>query len=558
MSFISLIVVIIIAVFVFKRINDLTRRVNLLTEKLETKGRKTATPAVATAPKMVATPSRQVAKPSSPGAFDKFVDWIKTDWLMKIGALFLILALVWFVSYSFMQNWIGPVGRISLGISAGAGFLFWGHKLIERKSAPGQIIVIVGMIAVLFTVFAARDLYNFFTPALALGIMVLTIALVAVIAIVHRTLALALVALIGGAIAPLLTNSLSPDFVVLLSYIFILDLGVLAIVALRGWRSLILLGLIITGIYSVVFYEINLSTAWIFMVLFFGLFFAASISAIWRDRKALFVDLITSILAVILAIFWIAEFVPEHFQSLVAAGAAGVIAVLSALLFRRGAPSGAIYTHGAAAIALLGTATVFELEGESLTIALFLETTALLAVATFGMKDARAVRGTAFLQIAPLTLALPSLNYWRDFGSEFAVILVGIICFTTSTFILKNFFADEKDAFPKVFLILSAVFSVAFIWRILEVLVESRSAAHGAALVIFAIAGIILFFRGNSKTIQTEKIAGMLLLGAVALRLILVEIWLMSLGGKIVTFLLIGILFISTAFFKKNNPSQNA
>ena len=478
---------------------------------------------------------------------------------MKLGAFFLILALVWFVTFSFMENWIGPVGRVTLGILAGAALLFWGHTLISKKPVPGQVIVVTGATMVLLTVFAARDIYDFFTPASALGIMAITVALTAVIAVVHRTLALAVLALIGGAVAPLLTAAPSPDFTALLAYIFILDLGVLAVVALRSWRSLVVLGLIITGGFSSAFFEMNESTVWTFMALFFALFFAVSTSAIWRSKKALIVDLITTALAVALGIFWVAEFIPDHLQSVVLAGAALVAIVLSSLLFRRGAPSIVVYTHGAAAMALLGAATAFELEGEALTIAFFVEALALLAVARFGMKDTHAVWGASFLQIIPLLLAFESFDRWNDLGDEFAVVLAGMLSLTAGALILRNFFpADQKSRLPQIFSTLAVIFSVVLIWRFLEVLIDSHSYAHGAALVVYSLAGVALFFRGTLQNLKTERIAGIILLTVVTLRLLFVEVWSMSLGGKIITFLVVGALFVSTAFFKKSNQPNNA
>ncbi len=556
-----LVVPIVILVVIFVKLSRLKKRVNYLEGRL-IEGVVPQKPAVQAV--KVKTTAQTVSPKIAPiidselGTFHKFGTWLKTDWLMKLGAFFLILALAWFVTLSFMENWIGPLGRVTLGILVGAVLLFWGHTLIAKKSVPGQVIVVTGATMILLTVFAARDLYDFFTPASALGIMALTVVLTAVIAIVHRTQALAVMALIGGAVAPLLTATPSPDFVALLSYIFILDLGVLAVVSLRGWRSLIFLGLLITGGFSSAFFEMDQSTVWIFMALFFALFFAASTSAIWRNKKALVIDLITTVLAVALGITWVAEFIPEHLQSIVLAGSALAAIVLSSLLFRRGAPSIAVYTHGAAAMALLGAATAFELEGEALTIAFFIEAFALLAVARFGMKDTRAIWGASFLQIIPLVLALESFDRWRDFGDEFAVVTVGVITLFASAFILRDFFPAEKNWLVKILSALGALFSVVLIWRLLELVIDSRSYAHGAALVVYTLLGIVLFFRGTSREIKAERVAGIIMLSLVALRLLFVEVWDMSLGGRIITFMLVGALFISTAFFKKSNQSEDA
>ena len=54
---------------------------------------------------------------------NKFVIWLKEDWLMKLGAFLFIVGFGWFVSYAFANNWVGPFGRISIGIVAGGDII---------------------------------------------------------------------------------------------------------------------------------------------------------------------------------------------------------------------------------------------------------------------------------------------------------------------------------------------------------------------------------------------------------------------------------------------------
>ena len=81
------------------------------------------------APSFVSPPvPGEVQKPASllqtkvsvEGLSQKFVTWIKEDWLMKLGALLLLIGFGWFATYAFLNNWIGPAGRISLGLGLGA------------------------------------------------------------------------------------------------------------------------------------------------------------------------------------------------------------------------------------------------------------------------------------------------------------------------------------------------------------------------------------------------------------------------------------------------------
>jgi uncharacterized membrane protein len=512
----------------------------------------------------------------------KFIEWLKADWLMKLGALLLLLALGWFLVYAFAENWVGPMGRIALGLLAGAGLIAWGNFQISKRPVVGQVLVATGATAILLTVFAAREVYEdqYFTAATALGIMALTVALTAVLSIAHRTLALAVLALLGGAIAPLLSGARDPNMVVLLTYIFLLDLGVLAVVAMRGWRSLIPLALIITATYSFpAFYDLSgsnylrssgsmNSTVWFFMFLFYGLFFLASLASVWRNKYANTSDLMTSGVTALITLAWVAEFVPRDWRSIILAVATVVSVALVAALFRKGVTKEAVYMHSGIAVVLLGAATAFELHGIPLTTAFILEVLATIVVARYGLKDIKAAIVASLLQVIPIALALPSLGDYglgsSVFSKDFFVLLLITISLAATTWIFQRIpkaifdSPDLRGVFISIFSALSALFAVALIWLGLEAALGTINLAHGTALVIYTLAGLLLFYQGVRHAKKMHKFAGGILLALVVVHLLIIEIWTMSIGGKIITFLLVGALLISTAFFPKFIPKNHA
>ena len=91
-------------------------------------------------------------------------NWFQENWLLKVGAGLLILAVSWFVNYAFVHNWIGPVGRITLGLVFGASLLAFGSIRIRKYLQQGSIFLALGSATILLTTFAARSVYNFFTP----------------------------------------------------------------------------------------------------------------------------------------------------------------------------------------------------------------------------------------------------------------------------------------------------------------------------------------------------------------------------------------------------------
>lgn len=75
---------------------------------------------IATVPKSATIPPTE---PTGPTASERFVAWLKEDWLMKLGAMLLLIGFGWLTTYAFLSNWIGPMGRIALGIVAPVLFL---------------------------------------------------------------------------------------------------------------------------------------------------------------------------------------------------------------------------------------------------------------------------------------------------------------------------------------------------------------------------------------------------------------------------------------------------
>lgn len=118
---------------------------------------------------------------------ERFIDWLKEDWLLKLGAFILLIAFSSLTTYAFLNNWIGPIGRVVLGIIAGIIFLLIGYWRIKNYLIQGSVFLILGSMTILISLFAARVIYHFFTPLLALIIAFLTNAFVAITSINYRS-----------------------------------------------------------------------------------------------------------------------------------------------------------------------------------------------------------------------------------------------------------------------------------------------------------------------------------------------------------------------------------
>lgn len=517
----------------------------------------------------ISTEHAEREEPEDLGYITDLGQWLKTDWLMKLGALFILMAIVWFVSYAILNNWIGEVGRVAIGLTASVLIMAGGYALLKKKPIPAQVLLVLGTTGALFTVYIARNSYDIFTPFTALAIMAFIVLLIAVVSVTHDSLALAITALLGGALAPALTNAPPTNLVLLNSYVFLLDLGAFAMMAIRGWRILLPLALIATFAYSqgadlFTGASISKEVAYLFMAVFYGLFFIGTFTAVLTSKKITLIDAITTLLTVLAGIFWVSEYIPEEWQSIVLAVAVVIAAIVTVIAMQLGAPKGLVYLNGASAIALLGTATAFELEGEALTIALALEITAIMAIIRYVLVDIKAIIAANALIAIPIVLSAESFFHWKTatlFNEKFFVLfVVGFSILAIALMIYSLLWCKEgeenADVLEKVCGINFAVwgiFSIMLIWRSLETVINTESAAHGTALVIYTLIALAMFFVGLTKEIRGVKFAGLIILVGVIVRLCIVEVWQMSLPAKTVTFVVIGILLITTAFFQKRN-----
>jgi hypothetical protein len=502
---------------------------------------------------------------SESDAVNHFFAWLQNNWLMKLGAFLVLLAFAWFVRYAFAENWIGPMGRISLGFITGAAILFFGHFWMLKKRVPGQVLIATGATMILLTIFAARNVYDFFTPESAIVMTSVVIILVAVSSVIRNSLALAILAFLGGAIAPLLVNAPETNYVSLMSYVFLLDLGVLAIVAFRGWRVLIFLGLIATAVYSAITfdsmsYKVGESVVQAFMALFYSVFFVGNSLAIVKTKTVKVIDLFTIGANSLIFLVWTTQYIPEEWRSSILAFV-GLISVIVAFYFLSQGKAGrdAMFLHASSAALFLGAATASELHGAALIIAFSFEAVLFVALSAFVIRSQPATKGTSFLLFMPLFMAFFDNYFFLDqwigsplFGKNLAVVTIITFSFASTAFIL-NKISKEYSGVKLLQIITASLSGIMLVWLSLHSLLETQSTARGVALVIYSAIGVILFFRGTKEGAKSYRIAGEILFGCVVLRLLLVEVWAMPLAGRVITFVLVGILLIATAFLERRS-----
>ena len=263
-----------------------------------------------------------VAEPERPSLFDSFARWATEDWLMKLGALLLLIGFGWLVRYAFLNNWIGPAGRITLGVACGVLFLAGGWWRMQRFISQGSVFLALGSGIVLLSIFAARFLYDFFTPFSALVVMFLSVAFVGLASVRFRARSLSLVSLALGGVVPLLTHAPTTDYIGLFSYLLVVVIGATWIVALTGWRILTPASLVLVTLYSAQhftgFISKDSDVLLLFAYAFTGVFFLTSVlGSIRSSEEDPKTDAITAAGVGLFLLVWVVQAAPAEWQRLI-------------------------------------------------------------------------------------------------------------------------------------------------------------------------------------------------------------------------------------------------
>lgn len=184
--------------------------------------------------------------PASKGGTINWEKFVGENLINKIGIAFLTIGIGIFVKYAIDQNWLGHLGRVLIGIAAGAAMAATGHFMRKEYRAFSAVLV-GGAIAVFyFTIGLAFQQYHLMSQATAFAIMVVITGIGVGFSLVYDRIELAVIALVGGFLTPFMVSTGTSNFVVLYSYILLLNTGMLAISWWRKWRLVYLLAFIFT------------------------------------------------------------------------------------------------------------------------------------------------------------------------------------------------------------------------------------------------------------------------------------------------------------------------
>lgn len=499
--------------------------------------------------------------------------WLSIEWPMKVGAMLLILALGWFVTYAFIHDWIGPVGRISLGLIFGLALLIIGFYLSKNHRIQGNALSIVGSITMLITIMAGVEVYDFFAPSFALVVMLGVVVFLSIMSWFQQNQAMAIVVIILGNAVPLFVFE-SADIIMVFLYLFVLSAGILWMVRSTNWNNLTLLSLLFVFFYSAFYHldeglEENLVNV-IFIFTFAGLYFVANIATLLKQEKPSGKDMFIAGMLGVVFLVWclmIASGLLEVLLVLIGALGFGLGAYILYYLSNSKSP---VWVYGSVSLFLIFVATALQFDGNVLIIAYTLEVIATAFLWMYALKNQERKGGHHLLPVA--LFLLPMGMFFQDFVElllegggnpseqeilSFMILVVMIASSFILAFLSKIFLsADEHKSEEKIqsyhaFNIIGGAYLMAAIWIGFHFM-DREYIASMIALMIYTVAGLFFYIKGKKDGNASLKAIGGILFALVVARLIFVEFWQMALVTKTITFFVIGAMLISTAFIKEN------
>lgn len=157
----------------------------------------------------------------------------------RIGAITLVIGIIYFFKYAVDNEWIGADGRLLLGVAAGSLMIAAGVWLSLRgQQIFSQGITGCGLATFYVTCYTAFAWYGSLSTAAAAAALVAVSGLAVALSLRQGHQAVAALGLTGGLLTPILLRGTKEPAHIILPYLFLIDLTCVLMVYKRRWTLL--------------------------------------------------------------------------------------------------------------------------------------------------------------------------------------------------------------------------------------------------------------------------------------------------------------------------------
>lgn len=354
--------------------------------------------------------------------------FIGENLISKIGIAILVLAIGFFVKYAIDNDWIGPVGRVGIGILCGGILAAVAHRLRNSYKAFSSVLAGGGLAIFYFTITLAYHQFHLFSQTVSFIIMVVITAFAVVLSQLYNRQELAIIALIGGFATPFMVSNGSGNYKALFSYLIILNAGLLFIAYNKAWRLLNVLAFIFTVVlFGSWLYTLKTDTSpstygsgLLFATVFYLLFFIINIAHNIRENK----KFIASDFGILLAntalyfaagLYCLTAMKAVEYRGLFTALLGVFNLVTSFILFRnRKIDNNILYLLIGVTLSFISLTAPIQLNGNNIT--LFWASESVLLYWLYGKSKIHIIRLTSFIVWAAMLVSLV-MDWVNVYGS---------------------------------------------------------------------------------------------------------------------------------------------
>lgn len=491
-----------------------------------------------------------------------FMEWIQTNFLIKLGSLFLILGFGWFMTLAISNNWISPPFQILFAIVIGSGTILGGIFMSSKNSqtSSNQIFIFTGTIINILAIFISSNFYDILTKPIALSVMVINILLIATLAVFKNYKMLAFVFQFALFAVPFLSGNIY-DGRLFLGFYGILIAGLsLGVNFWKHWSGFNTAGFLLSFVFAVA----GITASYpLFAFIYIAIYFLSNFIPVNKNAKIYGLDLFNVCLssALSLILILICNFETPR-KAIIIIGFGLVTSLITAFFAKRKVlhqlgfanMMTSLFSFGIASLLFYGLASVINLWIVA----------ALILAGVYGCRYmARFYETPRLLSFLNLTL-LPfgaaflsqdSFNYIGQSTFSFSH-SISILSASYLIIALLNARVFElskiKDIkFSTFYYSVAGLSTMTLVWYFANFILGTFGI--GLALFVYAFVGLAFLYNPYFAAKQYFKITSYILLGFTICRLFLVDLWLMDLPLRIITIIAIGAMFLATAFIKKKD-----
>ncbi len=262
-----------------------------------------------------------------------------------VAVILLLFGTAFFLRYAYENQWIGPIGRVAVGLLTGLVLVLGGWRYhLQGWRLFSQMLSSGGVLVLFLAVYSAFGFYHLVPQQAAAAFLLAVIVESALLAVLYNAPALAWMSLLGGLLVPVLMRSETDQYQSFFTYLAVLDAGIVVLALWRHWIGLATAALLGTqGLFWLWHFQNYHPEKWAwaigFQLVIYLLFVLHSLTAhVFRRRTASWDDLTRLLLTA--GLWFTAAYVllrPDYrdWLGLLAVGMALVYTVLARVMLGR-------------------------------------------------------------------------------------------------------------------------------------------------------------------------------------------------------------------------------